>query len=135
MPVRLGKAVVTISAKDKPVGTVEFRVKDLPDPTARINGQSGGQIDTVSLIRAGKLTVGIYNSEFQLSWTVLEFTMSCSLDGFTYEKYSKGEKLDIEMINLIKKLKPGLKVSFEDIKVKGPEGSPRTIDPIIFVIK
>src|SRR5664279_4193203 len=38
-PIKLGAAIVTVTVKDKPVGTYEFRVKDLPDPTVRINGQ------------------------------------------------------------------------------------------------
>jgi len=134
-PTKLGSAIVTVTVNDKSVGTYEFRVKDLPDPTVRINGQSGGKIDTASIFKAGKLIAEIYNGEFQFPWTIMEFTMNCNYAGFSYDKISKSDKISPEQISLIKKLKPGMKIYFEDIRVMGPEGTPRTLGPIAFELK
>jgi hypothetical protein len=134
-PVKLGTATITVTANGKTAGTYELHVKDLPDPTVRINGQSSGQIDTASLFKAGKLTAETLNSEFPFTFKIIEFTMSCSYGGFTYDKTSKSDMLTPEQIIFIKKLKPGIKIQFEDIKVLGPEGTPRTLGPVIFELK
>ncbi len=138
LPVKLGNAIVSVmvdvDGKKREMGHKEFRVKDLPDPVAKVGGKKAGTIGKGLLALQSRITAELEGSEFEYNFKVLEFTVSANQGGFTFEKYSKSELITPEQVNLIKNASIGQKVRFEDIKVMGPEGTPRTLGSITLKI-
>ena len=137
-PSKLGNAQVTvmvdIDGKKKSMGTKEFRVKDLPDPVAKVGGKKSQTIEKSWLGLQSRITAELEGSEFEHKFTILEFTVSATQGGFSFDKISKSDLITAEQNNLIKNSARGQKVRFEDIKVMGPEGTPRLLQTLTFKI-
>jgi hypothetical protein len=134
-PTRLGNELITVLVNDKVVGTEEFRVKDLPDPVAKVDNHKSGIVEKDWLLNAVGLTAELEGSDFYFPFKIISFTLSVSDKEYTYDKMSNSDKFTNEQIELLKKVKVDQKVRIEDIKVMGPEGSPRDLQPLVFTIK
>jgi len=134
-PVKLGTAVLTVYAKDKEVGKMEFRVRDLPDPVARVGGYKSGTVGKSLMALMSKLDVALDGCDFEYKFKVLSFSVSAIIEGKEISLRADNEKITSEQTELIKNLKIGDKLTFSSIKVMGPEGSPRDIDPLVFTVR
>jgi hypothetical protein len=134
-PAKLGNALVSVLVKDKMIGSYQFRVKDLPDPVAKINGHKSAIVEKAWLVTATSLSVELENSDFDYNFAIVSFVVSANIPGFKVEKMAQGDKITADQINLIKSVKAGEKVMIEDIKVLGPEGTPRILAPLVFTVK
>ena len=112
----------------------EFRVKIVPDPVAKVNGQKGGAISQGLLMAQIGVTAEMENFDFDLKFTITEFTVSAVVQGFVKEYKSKSNKFTPEQKNLIKSLSKGSNVYIQDIKAVGPDGSTRPLSTINFRI-
>lgn len=136
-PIRPGNAFVIVYAniegKKREMGRKEFRVKTVPDPYAMVNGQKGGVISqSVLLAQLGVVADMGPNFDFDLKFTVTEFTVSAVVQGFVREYTSKSNRFTPEQLNLIKNLNRGNNVYIQDIKAVGPDGSTRHLSTINF---
>ena len=135
-PTKLGEAMVTvmvdIDGKKKEMGRKVFRVKDLPDPVAKVGGKKSSAVEKSWLGLQSRITAELDGSEFEYKFTVMEFNVSAVIGGFSNDKLSKSELISPEQANLIKNCPRGQKIRFEDIKVMGPEGTPRTLQTLTF---
>ena len=135
-PEKLGNAQVTvmvdIDGKKKAMGTKDFRVKDLPDPVAKVGGKKSSTVEKSWLGLQSRITAELEGSEFEYKFTVLEFTVSATQGGFSFDKISHNDLITTEQNNLIKNSSRGQRVRFEDIKVMGPEGTPRVLQTLSF---
>lgn len=139
-PNRAGKATISVFAKIdntlKPMGTEEFRVKNVPDPEPILGGKKRGKI------KKGLLTAlpGIYAVmpewfDFDLKFTVTEFTVSYTdKGGFVVEERSTSNKFTDAQKNLFQKLNRNSKFYIEDIKAVGPDGGTRPLTTMNFKI-
>ncbi len=134
-PVKLGTAILTVYAKDKEVGKMEFRVKDLNDPVARLGGQKSGTVEKSWLALITKLNVAIDGSDYEYNFKIISFSVSANIEGKEIALAANSEKFTNEQMELIRKLKSGNKLTISEIKVMGPEGSPRDIEPLVFMVK
>jgi gliding motility-associated protein GldM len=139
VPAGAKQATISVSVRTegslKPMGSENFRVKTVPDPTPRIGGKKEGFITRSKLVEAGKISISMPSDfEFDYAFEVVSFKMSMT-KGFTdYQFESKSAELTNEMIQEIRKTNRGQMIFFEDIVVKAPEGSNRTISPIMITI-
>jgi gliding motility-associated protein GldM len=124
--------VVDIDGKKKVMGNVPFRVKDLPDPIAMVGGKKYGNVDKSWLTLQTKVTAALDQSDFEYPFTVIEFTVSAVIGGFSAEKASKNNLITDDQIKVIKSAGRGSRVHFDDIKVIGPAGSARTLQSLTF---
>jgi gliding motility-associated protein GldM len=135
-PVRPGNSWVvvyaTIENSRREMGRKEFRVKTVPDPVAKVNGQKGGAIAKNILIAQIGVTAEMENFDFDLSFTITEFTVSAVIQGFVREYTSKSNKFGDDQRNIIKNLNRGQNVYIQDIKAVGPDGSTRPLSTINF---
>ena len=136
-PIRPGNAFVIVYAniegKKKEMGRKEFRVKTVPDPYAMVNGQKGGVISqSVLLAQLGVVADMGPSFDFDLKFTVTEFTVSAVVQGFVREYTSKSNRFTPEQLNLIKNLNRGNNVYIQDIKAVGPDGATRHLSTINF---
>ena len=136
-PKRAGNCMITVTAeidgKRTTVGTKEFRVKTVPDPIAMVNNQKGGGISkNVLLAQSGVSATMPPDFEFDLTFTVTEYTVLSVVQGFVQERKVKGNLFNQDVRTLINNLSKGSPVYIQDIKAVGPDGSVRKLSTIDF---
>jgi gliding motility-associated protein GldM len=139
IPGKVGNCVISvlgeIEGKKMSMGTKDFRVKELPDPVAKVAGSKGGKI-TKSLLKAQiGVIADIDNFDFDLKFTVVGFKVSTIQKGFLIEKSSANNKFTSEQLALFDNLNKQSKVYIEEIEAIGPDGRKRKLPPIIFKIE
>ncbi len=121
------KVYANIENNSRFMGSMDFRVKDVPDPIAEIRGRSQGAISLTDLTRASGVDAELKNFDFDLDFTVTEFTVSAVLSGgFTKSEKSTTNKFTPGQLGIITQLTPGKSLTVTDIKAIGPDGKSRT---------
>jgi hypothetical protein len=138
-PRRPGNSFVIVSAeidgKRRQVGREEFRVKTVPDPYPSVADKKGGVINKNLLEKqVGVAAKMPEDFDFDLSFRVTKFKVSASVGGFFKEVESNSYKFTREQKNLIRSLGRGDRVYIEEIVAVGPDGIPRKLPPIPFVL-
>jgi hypothetical protein len=135
-PIRPGNAYVvvyaTIDGVRREMGREEFRVRTVPNPVAMVNKQKGGSIKQSVLMAQLGVFAEMENFDFDLTFTVTQFTVSAVVGGFVREYSSKSNRFTAEQKNLIKGLSRGNQVYIQDIKAVGPDGQTRNLSTINF---
>jgi len=136
-PIRPGNAFVVVYANidgtKREMGRREFRVKTVPNPMASVNGQTGGLINqNLLLAQLGVQADMGQDFDFDLKFTVTEFTVAATVQGFQREFTSKSNRFTQDQRNLIKGLSRGNNVYIQDVKAVGPDGSTRNLATIKF---
>ncbi|GAB4293862.1 MAG: hypothetical protein Kow0068_18820 [Marinilabiliales bacterium] len=121
-----------INGKRRSMGSMNFRVKRVPDPVATCAGSKGGTIKKSLLLSQAGVKAELENFDFDLNFTVVGFTVSASIGGFTQEAQCSGPRFNEKAYALMRKVDRGGKVYIEDVKAKGPDGSVRKLGSIIF---
>ncbi len=138
-PIRPGNAYVVVYAnidgRKREMGRREFRVKTVPNPVAMVNGQKGGAIGKSVLLAQIGVFAEMENFDFDLKFTVTEFTVSAAVQGFTREFTANSNRFTQEQMGLIGNLSRGNNVYIQDIKAVGPDGSTRRLSTINFKLK
>lgn len=136
-----GEVTVNCSANidgtTKPLGSKKFRVKRVPDPMASVGtgeNKRGGMIAKNSLINQ-VVRAEMENFDFDLKFTVVGFTVSATVKGFTQNAESRSGQFTAQQKQLIAGVPAGGKVYIEDIKAKGPDGSTRNLNTIKFTVR
>ena len=129
------KVYADIEGNRRFMGSMDFRVKDVPPPTAEIRGRSQGAISLTDLTRAKGVDAELKDFDFDLDFTVTEFTVSAVLSGgFTKSEKSNSEKFTPAQLDIISQLSPGKILTVTDIKAVGPDGKSRTLNSIVLKI-
>ncbi len=136
-----GKSEATVSAtaeidgKVLQLGSSEFRVKRVPDPIAKIAGQTGGSVDKNVLLSAGAIIPDMEDFNFDLYFIVTSYTFATIINGDFIPKNIRGNQFTPEVVNLIKSGKAKQKFFFENIQSQGPDGSIRALNPVNLELK
>ena len=110
---------------EKFMGEQIFRVKMLPDPMAKVLGSTNEKISKKKLLANAFLVCQLPEwVDFKYDFKVTSFTMVIPKGGglLTKEK-SENQMFTSKMISQIQNLKKNDAILFQDIKVKGPEGT------------
>lgn len=132
-----GTTTLSVYVNDKLMATKSFRVKRVPDPTARINGQEEGtsRLDKNTLASAGGIAVRMKDFDFNLNVQVASFSLQISKSGELSPLYqSSSNKFTSDMESAIRSCKRGDKIFIDPITAKMPDGL-RTLPPIIITIQ
>ncbi len=116
----------------------KYRVKRIPDPMPKLDGQYSSRVVVADLMYQTKGISPILEN--------LDFEVSCEIVGFeaTYlplkedpiTKVNKGGEWNSDVLEWIKKAKPGDAYFFDDIQVKCPgDTEPRNVGGLAFKIK
>jgi len=120
-----------IGGKTQSMGTADFRVKRVPDPVPTIGNSTGGVISKSLLAASGGIIPVMKDFDFEgANFIITSFTMTMNVKGDLIEKNAVGNKLTSEMTAMIKAAANGTKVYLENIKAKGPDGTPRSLASI-----
>ncbi len=134
-PKRPGVLTMVVKAKGITMLEAMFRVKALPNPVVMVNGQQGGYVDKDVLAAQEEVTAFMPNFDFDLKFTIQSFVVSTAdKNGYMIQISSDSNKLTEQQKELIKKLKKGQRVNFEEVKAMGPDGSIRDLPAIVFEI-
>lgn len=118
------------------IGTSDWRVKQVPDPVAQINQQSGGEIRKEVLAIQQGVSAVLIDFDFEFKYTVTQFTLETSAAGGYTNRYpGKGNRFTSEQMEALKRVNPGSWIYISDIKAVGDDGSTRDLDPISFKVK
>lgn len=124
-----------VQGQKRELQTQVFRVKDVPDPVAKVNGLRGGKIRKNVLLASGRVDVEMENFDFDLKFSVENFSVYSVIEGYVVEetRSDKGKFSDAQ-IRMINKLKQNQALTIENIMVKGPDGTTRKLPSISFRI-
>lgn len=126
------EATLNVGAKlngvNKAMGTFKFRIKRVPDPVAYVGKYKvDAKIPKAELLSLSGVFAKMENFDFDLSFSVISFVCSMGKDGVFYEKSAQGPAITADMKTMFGGAKPGTRIFFEQVKVKGPDGTIRTI--------
>jgi gliding motility-associated protein GldM len=113
-----------------------FRVKRLPDPIGRIPGATSGKITKNKLLANPFLICQMPDYvDFKYDFKVISFTMIVPQGGgYMVQEKSESQMFTDKMKNVIQTVRSNDIIVFQDIKVRGPEGS-RKIEDINITIQ
>ena len=138
IPKTAGKVILKVQPKGMAVQEIEYRVKRIPDPIARLGFKSGGEISLSNFIYYNEINA--YLEGFDLGkCTISSFEMTLQrkakgADPVSIKNY--GQEFSTEMISLIKSVNSGDTVYFDNIGCQCPgDYASRKINSMIFKIK
>jgi gliding motility-associated protein GldM len=139
-PTAPGKASVSVSAKlgdrMKSMGSVEYRVKNVPSPEAFIANTSSGSVSKDLVIASGAIIPRMPpDFEFNLNFVIVSFKFSGNRKGDVFDLNGTGNSLTAQMKDFIRASRRGDKVILEDIFAKGPDGKTRKLNPIVLTLQ
>ena len=137
-PTTVGNVTVTVTAtvdgQTKVMGNPVFRVKQVPDPVAKVANRTGGRIDKATLVAQVAVLAALDNFDFDMRFEVTSFTVSALVGQFAQNATATGARITDQQRQILNRLNRGNKVYFEDIKARGPDGSTRDLPAISLTI-
>ncbi len=124
-----------IGGERRLIGTSEWRVKQVPDPVALIEGSANGEIRKESLIIQQGVRAVLVDFDFEFKYTVTQFTLETQAGGYTNRYPTRGNRFSNEQLEAMKRVNPGSWIYIADIKAVGDDGSTRDLDPISLKVK
>lgn len=150
-PAKVGEnAVINVTAsidgRSQNIGSMTFRIRQLPDPTAYISlKDSQGnltvykgapkRISKAALMSCDGLSASVDDGILDVAYTVVSFsTVVFDSMGNAIPEVSDGAKFSGRQKEQFRRLKNGRQFFISDIKAKGPDGITRTISPMQVVL-
>lgn len=131
------EATISVSAGGRQVGSMKFRIRKLPDPTAYLpigNNQYKGtprRISKGALMGCSGVRAALDDGILDIPYTVVSFKTICfDSMGNAIPENSAGSGFSERQRQQFTRLKPGSRFIISEIKAKGPDGITRDIPPI-----
>ncbi len=130
---------ITVSARMngqlRPMGSMAFRVKEVPPPLATIGGLNGGSMRKEDLLAENGVFADQKDFLFDLKYTVTAFDIDFAGGTYVKSTSSKSNKFTDEQRGFFSKLSPGSYIYVYNIYAKGENGVTYPLSPIGFKIK
>ncbi len=130
-------ASITVTADGKS-SKFDFRVKTIPDPIGMVGPSKGGRMQSNIFKAQDFLRAELQNFDFDARFNVTGATVYFAGAGFSNSGSIQTASITSGSLAPIKSkmdlCKPGSTVTFDDLKVVGPDGRTRTIPPVSFVL-
>jgi gliding motility-associated protein GldM len=131
-----GMSKIVINANGK---NFEFpiRVKNLPLPAGFIGSKKGGAISSAEFKAIGGLIARLEDSDFEAPFKVVSYKLGAiggSISQYT-EASNEGNRWNNQAQNIVARSSPGTNIFFDQIRVVGPDGKAREIQPMVFSLK
>ncbi|MDY0253497.1 MAG: gliding motility protein GldM [Tenuifilaceae bacterium] len=125
-----------IEGQRRNMGTRQFRVRDVPDPTAAVRNITARIVDknelAASLALEARMPMGF---DFDLSFNITGFTVMATVGGFTRTATSNSQLINDEQRRIFESLRSGQTVNIIDVKAVGPDGRVRELNDIVYRIR
>ena len=134
-PGEANEVTVNVSSSGSNLGSMKFRVKDLPKPEASIRNVVNGQVSKTALLSAGGVVAEMKDFDFEgVKYDVVGYTFRYKTKaGTTKEAKSSGSRFSEEMKNAINSANVGDMFQFTAIQVRGNDGKTKTLETPIGV--
>jgi len=124
------------NGQKRPMGSMVFRVKEVPPPLATVGGINGGTLRREDLMAESGIFAELKDFDFDLKFKVTQFDISLSgASGYVKLYKSTSNKFTPEQKDQFSKLTPGSLIYIDNIMASGDDGSNRPLSPISFKIK
>jgi gliding motility-associated protein GldM len=130
----IGKTNINVNADGKN-SSYEFRIKRIPDPILKVGPSSGGRMQSVVFKNQQFCRADLENFDFDARFTVVSATVYFSGANFASVQTATVTGgnlagLSAQMARCI----PGTSITFDNVKVKGPDGEVRPIPGPGFIL-
>ena len=126
----------TMNGEKRSMGSMVFRVKEVPPPLATVSGKNGGILRKEELLSEQGVFADLKDFDFDLKFKVTQFEITFSgASGFVKTYKGSGNKFTTEQKEQFVKLAQGSAIIIDNITAKGDDGSNRTLSPISFKIR
>jgi gliding motility-associated protein GldM len=113
-----------------------MRVKRIPDPVPTLGGKlRGGNAQPGTLKAQTGIVPVLDNFDFEARFNVESYDMVLASKGEIYRASAQGPLFSSQMLTFIGRAKPKDVIYLEEIKVRGPDGTPRKIGQIVFTVQ
>ena len=130
----IGKTMINVNADGKN-SSYEFRIKRIPDPILKVGPSSGGRMQSVIFKNQQFCRADLENFDFDARFTVISATVYFS--GANFASVQTGTISSGSLAGLSAQLSrciPGTSITFDNVKVQGPDGAARTIPGPGFIL-
>jgi len=128
-----GKASITVNADGK-ASTYEFRIKRIPDPTFMVGNSKGGRIQSVMFKNQQYCRADLEAFDFDARFSVVSATVYFSGANFPSVQTATINGNNLGGLSQLSKCIPGTSVTFDNVKVQGPDGVVRNIQGPGFIL-
>ncbi len=136
-----GKVMITVSGEVakgdvKQLGGMEYRVKRVPDPVAKVGGIASGPMNASQLKAQRGVFAVLDNFDFDLKFNVKSYTVTilrARQDPLRIPV--QGAAITSEVVGAMNALGSKDKVLFDDIIASGPDGSNRRLNSVIISVQ
>jgi gliding motility-associated protein GldM len=130
------KCNIKVSVKDGKTSDFPMRVKRIPDPVPTLGGKlRGGNAQPGTLKAQTGIVPVLDNFDFEARFNVESYDMVFASKGEIYRASAQGPLFSPQMLTFIGRAKPKDVIYLEEIKVRGPDGTPRKIGQIVFTVQ
>ncbi|MEO6837958.1 MAG: gliding motility protein GldM [Ginsengibacter sp.] len=130
----IGKASINISADGKS-SAFDFRVKRIPDPVIKVGPNSGGRVQSVVFKNQSFARADLENFDFDARFNIVSATIYFSGANFSNVQSAEIHGGSLEGIKSeLQKCIPGTSITFDNVKVQGPDGVVRNIPGPGFIL-
>ena len=132
-----GTCNIVLSGKDFPSSKYPFRIKRIPDPTARVGGSLGGAIGNGTFKAQQGVEARLENFDFDARCVIQGFVIKYIARRQDPEQaVNSGSRFSGPAQGLVQKAKPGDIYVFDNVKARCPgDAAGRTINSLSFNIK
>ena len=130
----VGKTTISVNADGK-TSSYDFRIKRIPDPILKVGPNSGGRVQSVVFKNQQFCRADLENFDFDARFTVVSATVYFSGANFpsvTTATISGGSLAAIS--TQLARCIPGTSITFDNVKVQGPDGTIRPIPGPGFIL-
>lgn len=130
----VGKASITVNADGK-ASTYDFRVKRIPDPIVKVGPSSGGRIQSVVFKNQNFARADLEGFDFDAHFNIVSAMIYFSGANFGTVQSAEIHGGSLEGVKgQLAKCIPGTSVTFDNVKVQGPDGVIRSIPGPGFIL-
>jgi gliding motility-associated protein GldM len=131
---QVGKASITVNADGK-ASTYDFRVKRIPDPRIMVGPSPGGRIQSVIFKNQNFARADLEGFDFDAHFSIVSATIYFSGANFNTVQPAEIHGGSLEGIKgMLQRCIPGTSVTFDNVKVQGPDGIVRSIPGPGFIL-
>jgi len=141
VPGTVDNVTVSVNARiggtTRSMGTRQFRVRTIPDPTPRVAGIESGDIDRDRIRVSPVVSAAMPEDfDFDMDFEIASFSMYAVVGGDYWERSSSTNRLTDEMLNQIQRMGRGSRITFTDIRTKpAADGLERELAPVSLRIR
>lgn len=140
-PTDVGSATLTVYYKGDVVHEANYRVKSgfniyvAIDIAGEIRSVKGScSISKEDLIKSSAVRIILDNSDFDMPFEVVSFTISLDIGGNLLQASSNKGEISDKQKEIIAKADPMSKIYIEDINVKGPDDTIRRMGSVVILV-